>query len=80
MDLGDHTGLGRVIATNYNYAIVYECSRPRGDGGCGDGDVTMAVYSRNRELPDDVVEKMLPYIEGACVTKEDFERVPHRGI
>ena len=79
MDLKDHTGYGRVIATNYNYAIVYECHRPNEDGSCPDNAANMFVLSRNRELPDDVVEKMLPYIEGACVTKEDFERIPQEG-
>ena len=79
MDLNDHTGYGRVIATNYNYAIVYECHRPNEDGSCPDDSANIFVLGRTRELPDDVVEKMLPYIEGACVTKEDFERIPHDG-
>ena len=34
MNLGDHKGFGRVIATNNNYAIVYECYRPNEDGSC----------------------------------------------
>jgi len=79
MNLGDHKGFGRVIATNYNYAIVYECYRPNEDGSCPSDEVNIFALSRNRELPDHVVEKMLPYIENACVTKDDFERIPHDG-
>ena len=79
MILADHKGFGRVIATNYNYAIVYECHRPNEDGSCPDTEVNIFALSRTRELPDNVVEKMLPYIEGGCVTKEDFERIPQEG-
>ena len=79
LDLGDHKGIGRVLATNYNYAIVYECYRPAEDGSCPDGAANIYALSRDRELPDDVVEKMLPYIENTCVTKDDFERIPQGG-
>jgi hypothetical protein len=74
---GKRQAFGRVIATNYNYAIVYECFRPRDDGFCDPLFINIVALSRNRELPEDVVEKMLPYIEDACVTKDDFERIPH---
>lgn len=80
MDLGDHKGLGRVLATNNKYAIAYECYRPKEDGSCDPHDANILALSRTRELPEEVVEKMLPYIEGACVTKDDFERIPHDGM
>ena len=49
------------------------------DGSCPSDEVNIFALSRNRELPENVVEKMLPYIEDACVTKDDFERIPQEG-
>jgi hypothetical protein len=74
---GAWQGEGRVVWTDYAYALVYECFRPLADGACERGAGNMVVYGRSRDpLPDAIVEKMLE-AAGDCYTKDDFEMIPH---
>ena len=75
--VGDHTGTGRVIWTDYEYALIYECSHPNEDGSCDPEYVSMVVFGRTRELPDSVVEHWMTLT--TCVNKENFERIPQGG-
>ena len=77
-----HKGSGRVLWTDYDYALVYECLHTVGeDGSCPSGEMSVEVLSRDRHLPQEVVEeRLVPVLEkNTCVTREDFERVPHDG-
>ena len=75
--VGDHIGTGRVIWTDYDYALLYECSHPNEDGSCDPQYVNMAVYGHSRELPESVIEEL--HSVTACVTREDFEMIPQAG-
>ena len=78
MTVGDHQGHGRVLWTNYEYALVYECFDPQEDGGCG-SDVNIVVYGRTRTLPADVIDELVPLSESGCFKRDNFERVPQEG-
>ena len=80
MDVDGHTGHGRVLWTDYNYALIYECSHPHEDGSCDSGHVNIAVYGRSHDLPDSVKQELMELQGMGCVSREDFERIPHEGI
>jgi hypothetical protein len=76
-DPGDK-GHGRVLWTDYEYSVVYECARTLDDGGCQPNQAIIAVYGRERDLPDDLLEKVEPAVT-KCFTKEDIEKVSQQG-
>ena len=74
----DKTVNGHIIWTNYEYALAYLCMNPNEDGSCPDYRSSLVVYSRNRDLPDEVIDELLPLSDKICANKEDFERVPQK--
>ena len=76
--IGDHTGTGKVVWTDYDYALLYECSYPNEDGSCDPQYVNMAVYGHTRDLPDNIVEQLMT-LSTSCVTRDNFERIPQAG-
>ncbi len=75
-------GVGRVLVTDYErYAVVYECSEPRGDGSCAAHAATVIVYSRTRAMLDErALADVVPQMSGIdCLKREDFEQVPQDG-
>ena len=80
MDMDGAEARGRVLWTDYSYALVYECfGYHEEDGSCDPGKANIVVYGRVRELPGTIPEEVKAMNEAVCVTKEDFESIPQAG-
>ena len=73
-------GIARVLWTDYNYVLLYECFAPLdADGNCPPHAVTIVVFGRSDTLPQRAIGRLIPVAATACVGVNDFELVPHTG-
>ena len=70
-------GYARVLWTNYEYALVAECFDRQDDGTCPPGAFTMVIFGRTSNIPEHVIDGVIPIGTDTCVKSTDFERVPH---
>jgi hypothetical protein len=71
------TGRLRVLYTDYDYALMFECTEESPDNGkCHPRNAHAILYSRRKQngaqLPDDVREKVEVAANEACLYLEDF--------
>ena len=70
----------RVVFTDYDHALVYECFHANSSGKCFRDHVHIEFLSRKPEpFADDLQQPLLKRVTDLCVVPEAVEDVPHEG-
>jgi len=70
----------RVVTTNYNYAIIYECHVINKDGTCSSDAIFVDVLSRTLDdLPDIIRHQYYVLTKELCLTDTEMTDIQHDG-
>ena len=59
------------------YGVTYQCTDLQDDGTCG--QVTVDVFGRTKEFPEEVKAELRPVVETYCVKPTDFTTILQDG-
>jgi hypothetical protein len=68
-----------VLYTDYSYALIYRCFRHLATGECAPSDEQVVVASRDGNLPESVIPRLVTLSTHQCYVPADFEFVPREG-
>ena len=71
------TGRSKVIYTNYQYALVYECHQEAAAGTCMHGQDSLDLYSRTRDVPEALRTQLFKRAVDFCLDARDLVTVTH---
>ncbi len=73
-------GIIRVVFTDYNNALLYECGMLTANGTCESGQASVEAWSRTPEpVSQHLKNAYIKRFAELCIDRENVEDVPHNG-
>ena len=74
------TALVKIVYTNYNVALVYECQSVGADNRCETNQEFLDVLSKDAHgFTQENLEELEEHLNSACVQKDEMQLSSHHG-